>query len=97
MKGSEIPTLRIASKCQSEYNSIKKKKDISLQTTGDQKTNLLLNLLRCQVKATTAKSCKEIEKEYTKCHQSFMGTGSYKGKKHCGDELQALYDCVLIK
>ena len=73
--------------------TVKKKKGISLQSTGDQKTTLLLNLLKCQAKAT--KTCKEEEKEYTKCHNSFMGTGVYKSKRNCGDEMEALYSCVL--
>jgi hypothetical protein len=42
-----------------------------------------------------SKECKGAEKEYSLCHKSLMGVGSYKGKRHCGEELTALYKCVL--
>jgi hypothetical protein len=90
----------VAGKCQSEYNSLvknkskKKQETFSLTTTGDKKTNQLLNFLHCQVKAV--KICDEQSKAYTKCHQSFMGTGSYQGRKHCGLEMQALWECIVV-
>ena len=84
MTGSDFPRHQVAEKCTSEYKSIAKKKKISLEATGD-----ILN------NKAVSKGCKGIEKEYSLCHKSFMGTGSYKGKRHCGEELMALYQCVL--
>ena len=85
-------------KCLAEWQTIQKKKKISLDTTGDKKTNALLAFLKCQAKASKAAevipSCQAQDKEYALCHQSFMGVGSYKGKKHCGDQMEALYNCV---
>ena len=94
IKGSDFPCHQVADKCASEYKSIAKKKKISLEATGDILNNALVTFLQCQVKAVS-KGCKGIEKEYSLCHKSFMGTGSYKGKRHCGEELMALYQCVL--
>mmetsp|Transcript_3375 Transcript_3375/g.5120 ORF Transcript_3375/g.5120 Transcript_3375/m.5120 type:complete len:113 (+) Transcript_3375:71-409(+) len=95
VKGSNMPPLVVADKCKAGHKSIaNKKKEISMDTTGEQKTNMLLEFLRCQVK-TNAKNCKDIEKEYTLCHKSFMGTGSYKGMRHCGKPMAALYQCVI--
>ena len=85
-------------KCQSEYNAVRKKKRINLDTTGDKKTNSLLSYLQCQVQKNGLPNvkilCNDISKEYTKCHQSFMGTGSYQGRKDCGKEMNELWDCV---
>mmetsp|Transcript_18181 Transcript_18181/g.27499 ORF Transcript_18181/g.27499 Transcript_18181/m.27499 type:complete len:112 (-) Transcript_18181:300-635(-) len=95
VKGTKIPPLMVADKCHASYKSItKKKKEILFDTTGDRKTNMLLEFLRCQVK-TNAKTCKDVEKEYTLCHRSFMGVGSYKGMKHCGERMAELYQCVI--
>lgn len=84
-------------KCLAEWQAIQKKK-INLDITGDKKTNALLAFLKCQAKASKAAdvipSCQIQDKEYTLCHQSFMGVGSYKGKRHCGDQMEALYNCV---
>jgi len=94
IKGSDFPSDRVAGKCAEQYKSLAKKKEISMKATGDQKNNALVTFLQCQVKAT--KTCKEWEKEYTLCHKSFMGMGSYKGKRHCGEELTALYQCAWL-
>ena len=94
-------------KCLGEWQGVKNKKKIQLDSTGDKKTNALLAFLKCQVKATktattnevngssNSASCQAQDKEYTLCHQSFMGVGSYKGKKHCGDQMAALYKCIV--
>ena len=92
IKGSDFPSDLVADKCQTDYKSLARKKKISIEATGDQKNNSLVKLLQCQAKAT--KTCKDVEKEYSLCHKSFMGMGSYKGKRHCGEELTALYQCT---
>mmetsp|Transcript_13709 Transcript_13709/g.15038 ORF Transcript_13709/g.15038 Transcript_13709/m.15038 type:complete len:109 (+) Transcript_13709:50-376(+) len=91
IKGNEYPFSSVSSKCTLQHKSIKKKK-INLSATGSPANNALVSFLRCQVKAT--KTCADFEKEYTLCHKSFMGTGSYNGKRECGEELEALYTCV---
>jgi hypothetical protein len=94
IKGSDFPCDKVADKCASAYKSIAKKKRISLEATGKQNNNALVNFLQCQVK-TVSKQCKGIEKEYSLCHKSFMGMGSFKGKRHCEEELTALFQCVV--
>ena len=93
MKGSDFPSRLVHGKCATEYKSLSKKKNVSIDATGDQKNNALVVFLQCQVKAT--KTCNDLEKEYSLCHKSFMGMGSYKGKRHCGEELAALYQCAI--
>ena len=93
IKGSVFPHKTVVTKCMSHYDTIKKKKKIDLNATGDPKTNSLLFLLQCQSNAT--KQCKQKEHDYSLCHKSFMGVGSYKGKRHCGEEMEALYDCII--
>ena len=95
VNGSDLPAslLEETTKCQKQFQSVQKKKKISLDSTGDKKTNAMLELLKCQAKAT--KRCKAQDKEYTLCHQSFMGVGSYKGEKHCGGPMQDLYKCIV--
>lgn len=90
VKGSSFPSDVVATKCQNEYKSIAKKK-IDMHATGDKKNNLMLQFLRCQAKATA--SCKHLEKEYSLCHKSFMGVGSYKGRRNCGAELEEFFRC----
>jgi hypothetical protein len=92
VKGSSFPASLVSAKCAYDYKSVAKKKVIDLEATGSPKTNLMLALLRCETEAT--KTCQGFEKEYTKCHKSFMGVGSYKGKRHCGDEMSRLHDCI---
>ena len=95
IKGSDIPESLVVPKCQALLKSVqKKKKKIDLASTGDSKTNLLLDLLKCQVKKDKEISCTDQLKEYNKCHSSFMGTGSYQGRQHCQEEMQTLYYCV---
>ena len=69
-------------------------KDIDLDATGSRDTNALIKLLRCQVKADS-KHCSSVLEQYTRCHNSIMGSGVYKGQKHCGDELLALFACAI--
>ena len=97
IQGSDIPNPSNSGICQSEFKQLRKKKNISLETTGDKKTNALLSYLQCQIKkdVNVKSSCNNFSKEYTKCHQSFMGTGSYKGRQNCSHEMKELYDCVL--
>ena len=93
VKGRDFPSDTVVDKCAKAYSIIsKKKKKIDMDATGEKNNNLLLDFLQCQAKAT--KSCKNEEKEYTRCHQSFMGVGSYNGRKHCGLELEQLYTCL---
>ena len=93
MKGSDFPSQLVDERCATDYKSLAKKKNVAIDATGEQKNNALVVFLRCQVKAT--KTCKYLAKEYNMCHKSFMGMGSYKGKRHCGEELAALYQCAL--
>ena len=41
-------------------------------------------------------TCRSVEKAYTSCHLSVMGTGNYNGHKQCGDPLQEWLDCCLM-
>ena len=61
--------------------------------------NVLLDLMKCQVKhpnqsVTREKGCKKVEKDYSKCHSAIMGVGNYSGRKNCSDELIDLFKCV---
>ena len=94
--GSSIhKSSNIAGKCEKYLKPIKRKKKIDLQSIGNQQNNNLLDLLRCQCKAH--KSCKDVEKFYSKCHSSVMGTGSFEGRKNCGEELEKLFACAMGK
>lgn len=94
VKGSDFPSEIVADKCASQYRAVVKKKKIPLDATGDRVNMMLVHLLQCQVKST--KHCQKIEKEYSLCHKSFMGMGSYKGKHDCAEQLSALYRCVTL-
>ena len=83
----------VAPKCQKFLSSIKRKQKIDLDAIGSQANNNLVDLLRCQCRAE--KICKDIEKSHSKCHSSVMGTGSYAGRKTCGDELETLFNCAM--
>eukprot|EP00529_Nitzschia_sp_RCC80_P033293 CAMPEP_0113444422 /NCGR_PEP_ID=MMETSP0014_2-20120614/2657_1 /TAXON_ID=2857 /ORGANISM="Nitzschia sp." /LENGTH=129 /DNA_ID=CAMNT_0000335431 /DNA_START=97 /DNA_END=486 /DNA_ORIENTATION=- /assembly_acc=CAM_ASM_000159 len=104
INGSDFPPGLVAEKCMSRFrylsknnNNNKKKKSSSsmsfdMANTGDRKTNLMLAFLQCQMTAT--KSCEDFGTECRKCHNSFMGVGSYNGKRNCGDEMMSLYKCL---
>mmetsp|Transcript_1708 Transcript_1708/g.3118 ORF Transcript_1708/g.3118 Transcript_1708/m.3118 type:complete len:123 (-) Transcript_1708:92-460(-) len=84
----------IEPKCQTYVKSISRKnKSIDLEAIGTKHNNHLVDFLRCQAK--TRKQCSHIEKAYLKCHGSVMGTGSFQGNKHCGEELENFLNCVL--
>mmetsp|Transcript_12081 Transcript_12081/g.18142 ORF Transcript_12081/g.18142 Transcript_12081/m.18142 type:complete len:100 (-) Transcript_12081:383-682(-) len=83
----------VAPKCEKILSSIKRKKKIDLDAIGSQANNNLVDLLRCQCRAK--KMCQDTEKSYSKCHSSVMGTGSYAGRKTCGDELETLFNCAM--
>ena len=106
--GSDFPSELVAEQCMSRFrylskttnnNDNKKNKkssmSIDMANTGDRKTNLMLAFLQCQMTAT--KSCNDFGTEYRKCHSSFMGVGSYNGKRNCGDEMMSLYNCLKKK
>lgn len=95
VSGKSVPAslLEETTKCRKKLEAVQKKKNISLDSTGDKKTNAMLAFLKCQAKAT--KRCSAQDKEYTLCHQSFMGVGSYKGAKHCGAPMEDLYNCIV--
>ena len=92
IKGSDFPSELVVDKCASEFKAVAKKKKIPLDATGDRVNMMLVHLLQCQVKAT--KQCQKLEKEYSLCHKSFMGMGTYKGKRDCGEQLSEIYQCV---
>ena len=53
---------------------------------------LQVKFLQCESKAR--KLCDTALKSYEKCHGAVMGTGQYNGRRDCGSELEALFDCV---
>ena len=91
-KPSSIDQASAAPKCLSLLKSIQKKK-VELDATGQPRTNSLLKFLRCQVKST--KGCIGEEKTYMNCHMAVMGTGSFKGKSNCGEDMEGLFSCVV--
>ncbi|KAL7531129.1 hypothetical protein ACHAWF_003644 [Thalassiosira exigua] len=83
--------------------SKKKRKPIDMDVIGTPAYNLLLDLLKCQAKHPNivgggseggAKRCAKAEKAYSACHAAVMGVGSYEGRKHCGEEMVRLFQCV---
>jgi hypothetical protein len=90
----EIPKEIVEEKCAPLYKSIiRRKKAIDLRATGDSKNDKLVAFLSCQSKAT--KTCFSENKEYAQCHKSFMGMGTYNGKRDCKKELSELYACIV--
>ena len=105
------PNATIDEKCDKYLKLIKRKKKIDLEAIGSEQNNILLDLLRCQSKQMMStrrmttdsnnspnsnnNGCSNVEKVYTKCHSSVMGTGNFNGRKHCGQELQYFLDCVM--
>lgn len=92
IKGSDLSCTSVAPKCD-KYLKPLKRKTIDLNNIGNRHNNALLDFLRCQSKAH--KTCADDEKLYTACHRSVMGTGSHKGKRHCGEELESFFTCVV--
>ena len=91
----DLDNTLIVPKCQSYLKPLlKKKKDIQLKNIGSPSNNQLLDFVYCQFKVQKQK-CKKVEKVYRNCHSSVMGTGSFEGRKHCEDELNALIKCVV--
>ena len=100
INGSDFPSELVAEQCMSRFRYLSKKEkkssmSIDMANTGDRKTNLMLAFLQCQMTAT--KSCNDFGTEYRRCHSSFMGVGSYNGKRNCGDEMMSLYNCLKKK
>lgn len=93
INGSDIPKEIVESKCAPLYKSIRRRKEIAVNKTGDQTNTKLVSFLSCQSK--TAKMCIPQSKEYDVCHKSFMGMGSYQGRRNCGKELLYLYSCIV--
>lgn len=93
IKGSTVNKDIIAPKCNKYLQQVTKMSKIDLDNIGDRKNNALVELLRCQVKAT--KTCTAQQKNYESCHSSVMGTGNHEGRKNCGIELELLYKCAL--
>mmetsp|Transcript_22267 Transcript_22267/g.40462 ORF Transcript_22267/g.40462 Transcript_22267/m.40462 type:complete len:116 (-) Transcript_22267:279-626(-) len=94
VNAGEIPKEIVEEKCAPLYKSIiRRKKAIDLRATGDSKNDKLVAFLSCQSKAT--KTCIPENKEYAQCHKSFMGMGSYNGKRDCKKELSELYACIV--
>jgi hypothetical protein len=95
VNASEIPKEIVEEKCAPLYKSIRRKKAIDLRATGDSQNDKLVAFLSCQSKAT--KKCIPENKEYAQCHKSFMGMGSYNGRRDCKKELSELYSCIVGK
>ena len=96
VKGSKVAATSestIAPRCAKYHTSVQKLKSIDLDAIGDRKNNVLLDLLRCLVKADKS-SCQKESKLYEQCHASVMGIGNFEGRKNCGHELEALYNCL---
>lgn len=92
INASEIRKEIVEKKCAPLYKSIRRK-TIDVRATGDSKNDKLVAFLSCQSKAT--KTCIPENKEYSQCHKSFMGMGSYNGRRDCGKELSELYACIV--
>jgi hypothetical protein len=104
------PPSEISPHCVKYYKPLvkKKKKAIDLEEIGTPRYNLLLELMKCQVKHPNnnnnlgdsedtiidAKPCAKVEKAYNSCHAGIMGVGNYKGRKNCGNEIESLFSCV---
>ena len=78
-----------------------KKKAVDLEAIGSRANNQLLDLLRCRNRfharsnSSGQGSCKAAESAYDACHSSVMGTGSFRGRRHCGRELGDYLECVV--
>lgn len=99
VKASDLPlSTAVPPRCEKlaqPFLGSKGKKKIDLEAIGTPRYNLLLDLLRCQVRAAERKAaCVAMEKKYSNCHGGIMGTGSYGGKKHCGEEMEDLLHCA---
>lgn len=97
VKGSRVAAANsassIAPRCVKYHTSVQKLKSIDLDAIGDRKNNVLLDLMRCQVKADKSK-CQKESKLYETCHAGVMGIGNFEGRKNCGKELEVLYRCL---
>ena len=97
VKGSKVVAANaesaIAPRCAKYHTSVQKLKSIDLDAIGDRKNNVLLDLMRCQVKADKSK-CQKESKLYENCHAGVMGIGNFEGRKNCGKELKVLYQCL---
>lgn len=103
------PPDSIAPACAKHYKPLskKKKRPIDTEAIGTPAYNVLLDLMKCQVKhpnisggddgesgvGGSAKRCVKAEKRYAACHAAVMGVGNYNGRKHCGEEMERLYAC----
>eukprot|EP00584_Thalassiosira_punctigera_P002952 CAMPEP_0172536216 /NCGR_PEP_ID=MMETSP1067-20121228/8017_1 /TAXON_ID=265564 ORGANISM="Thalassiosira punctigera, Strain Tpunct2005C2" /NCGR_SAMPLE_ID=MMETSP1067 /ASSEMBLY_ACC=CAM_ASM_000444 /LENGTH=120 /DNA_ID=CAMNT_0013321245 /DNA_START=100 /DNA_END=462 /DNA_ORIENTATION=- len=110
IKSSDLPSSdRVSPACIKYHKPLskKKKKSVDMDAIGTPANNLLLDLMRCQVKhpninggsdgkrgGSDAKECVKAEKIYSACHAAVMGVGNFKGRKHCGDEMEQLFLCV---
>ena len=95
---ADLPPLEnIAPSCAKFYKPLiskKKKKQINTDDIGTPSYNMLLDLLKCQVKKKKL-DCIKVEKSYSACHSSIMGVGNYIGKRNCSEEMERLYHCVV--
>ena len=95
---TDLPPLdTIATSCVKFYKPLiskKKKKSIITEDIGTPSYNMLLDLLKCQVKKKKL-DCIKVEKSYSACHSSIMGVGNYNGKRNCSEEMERLYLCVV--
>eukprot|EP00090_Calanus_glacialis_P002251 TRINITY_DN11687_c0_g1_i1.p1 TRINITY_DN11687_c0_g1~~TRINITY_DN11687_c0_g1_i1.p1 ORF type:complete len:105 (-),score=38.21 TRINITY_DN11687_c0_g1_i1:62-376(-) len=93
--GDSLPASSVK-KCE-KFRKLLVGKEVTLSNTGDKLPNQLVSFLTCQVKNSPIPSCKDLVTSYEKCHNSVMGTGSYPatGRRHCGEELAGLYNCVV--
>mmetsp|Transcript_16461 Transcript_16461/g.33832 ORF Transcript_16461/g.33832 Transcript_16461/m.33832 type:complete len:117 (-) Transcript_16461:1228-1578(-) len=91
------------SRCEKHLGALRKKKAIDLESIGSRPNNLLLEFLKCRNKHQKSKNggenndtngpCGAIEKAHAGCHASVMGTGSFGGRRHCGNELGEWLGC----
>lgn len=110
---SNLPSPEIVAPACIKYHkplSKKKKKPVDMDAIGTPTYNILLDLMKCQVKhpnsgnnsdggsggslGSGSKKCAKVEKIYSACHAAVMGVGNYKGRKHCGEEMEQLFLCV---
>ena len=86
---------RTVSKC-AKLTKPLRGKIIAWNSTGSRENNELIKLLKCQCK-NAQPQCTDVLKFYEQCHGGVMGGGVHTatGRKHCGEELMALFACTV--
>ena len=76
-------------KCSKHFKALSKVSgDIDLEACRSRENNALVHFLRCEVKQASA-SCRPLLATYERCHNSFMGVGTFGSQTNCSPELEA--------